>query len=183
MRKVIAAINMTVDGYCDHTAVDADDETHRHYQELLETADTIVYGRITFQLMQFWENLIKNPSGNPALDEFARVIDNIPDKVVFSRTRNHVGWRNSRIANQNLEDEILELRKKPGRNILIGSRSLIIQALNKGLVDEFQLCIHPVIAGKGLPLFSDIDRGVHFKLTNTKTFGGGAVVCYYDTTN
>jgi dihydrofolate reductase len=179
MRKVVAAINTTIDGYCDHTAVDPDDEVHRHYQELLETADTIVYGRITFQLMQFWEEMVKNPSGDEAMDAFARTIDDIPDKVVFSRTLNQVGWRNSRIAKQSLADEIRELRKRSGKNILIGSRSLIVSALNQGLVDEFQLCVHPVIAGKGLPLFTDINNRIPLNLLTTKTFQCGAVVFYY----
>lgn len=180
MRKVIAAINTTVDGFCDHTAVDPDDEIHRHYQEFLETADTIVYGRITFQLMQFWEELVKNPSGNEAMDAFARTIDDIPDKVVFSRTLNQVGWRNARIAKQSLADEIREQKMRSGKNILIGSRSLVVQSLNEGLVDEFQLCIHPVIVGNGLSLFSNIDSKIHLNLVKTKTFRCGALVCYYE---
>ncbi|MFO7259381.1 MAG: dihydrofolate reductase family protein, partial [Bacteroidota bacterium] len=167
MRKVVAAINMTIDGYCDHTAIDPDDEIHRHYQVLLESADTIVYGRITFQLMQFWEDLIKNPSGDPVMDDFARVIDNMPDKVVFSRTLTQLTWRNSRIAKQSLAEELGELRKQSGKNILIGSRSLIIQALNQGLVDEFQLCIHPAMVGNGLPLFDAIDTKIHVNLAKT----------------
>ncbi|HLT80158.1 MAG TPA: dihydrofolate reductase family protein [Cyclobacteriaceae bacterium] len=180
MRKVIATINMTLDGFCDHTAVDPDEEIHRHYQELLEAMDTIVYGRITFQLMQFWEDLVKNPSGDESMDAFARAIDNVPDKVVFSRTLDHVGWRNSRIAQKSLQDELDELRKQQGRDILIGSRSLIVQSLNLRLIDELQLCIHPVIAGSGLPLFSEIDDKTHLNLTTTKTFRSGAVVCYYE---
>jgi dihydrofolate reductase len=180
MRKVVAAINMTLDGFSDHTAVDPDEEIHRHYQELLATADAIVYGRITFQLMQFWEELVKNPSGDAAMDDFARTIDDIPDKIVFSQTLHQVGWRNSRIAKQSLANEIHELRERPGKNILIGSRSLILQGLNEGLIDEFQLCIHPVIVGDGLPLFSAVDSKIHLNLVKTKTFKSGAVVFYYE---
>lgn len=178
MRKVIAAINMTVDGFCDHTEGIADDETHEHYRELLEGSDTIVYGRITFQLMQFWENLARNPSGDKVMDAFAKTIDSIPDKVVFSRTLDKVGW-NARIAKQDLEDEIHELKNRTGRKILIGSRSLVIESLNMGLVDEFQLCIHPFIVGKGLPLFNNIKDRIRLNLLKTKTFGCGPVVFYY----
>lgn len=179
MRKVIAAMNMTLDGVCDHTEGIADDETHEHYRALLEGVDTMVYGRITFQLMQFWETLVRNPSGDKVMDAFARTIDGIPEKVVFSRTMIHVGW-NARIANQGLEEEIRELKKRTGKNILIGSRSLIVEALNLGLVDEFQLCVHPVIVGKGLPLFANLSDRIRLNLLKTKSFGCGVVAFYYE---
>ena len=82
MRKLIAAMNMTLDGFCDHTSMNADDEIHQHYTELLSGADTAIYGRITYQLMEYWLTVIKNPTGNKAMDEFAVAIDNI-SKVVF----------------------------------------------------------------------------------------------------
>lgn len=86
MRRVIAAINMTVDGYCDHTAIVADDELHNHFSDVLRNGDVILYGRITYQLMEdYWPLLIENPGGVESDDEFARVIDGIP-KIVFSST-------------------------------------------------------------------------------------------------
>jgi len=85
MRKVIAAINMTLDGFCDHTAISPDEEIHQHYADLLDSADVILYGRITYQLMQFWQPLITNPSGEKSMDDFALAIDKIP-KIVFSHT-------------------------------------------------------------------------------------------------
>jgi dihydrofolate reductase len=86
MRKLIAAINMTLDGFCDHTAMIADDEIHQHYNELLSSASTVLYGRITYQLMEsYWPTVVKNPTGNKPMDEFAVTIDNIP-KIVFSNT-------------------------------------------------------------------------------------------------
>ncbi|MCZ7615761.1 MAG: hypothetical protein M5T52_19985 [Ignavibacteriaceae bacterium] len=71
MRKIIAAINMTLDGFCDHTAIIPDEEIHQHYADLLSNADAVLYGRITYQLMQFWQTLIKNPSGEKSMDDFA----------------------------------------------------------------------------------------------------------------
>jgi dihydrofolate reductase len=85
MAKLIAAINMTLDGFCDHTAGIPDEEIHEHYADLLKNADTILYGRITYQLMEYWQTVVKNPTGNKAMDEFAVVIDKIP-KIVFSHS-------------------------------------------------------------------------------------------------
>lgn len=179
MRKVIAGINMTLDGYCDHTAVNADEEIHDHYTKLLQSADTTLYGRITYKLMEdFWPGLAKEPSGERSMDEFAVAMEQIK-KLVFSDTMKTVKWDSARLATEPLEEEITELKKQPGKDILIGSRSLIVQALNLELVDEFQLCVHPVIAGTGLPLLNQISDRIELKLLSTKTFGGGAVLFYY----
>lgn len=181
MRKVIAAINMTLDGFCDHTAIIPDDEIHQHYADLLSSADTILYGRITFQLMEYWPTVVKNPTGNKATDEFAVIMDKIP-KIVFSSTLKNVGWESAKLANRSLEVEVLELKQQSGKDILVGSRSLIIQLMKLNLIDEFQLCVHPVVTGEGLPLFENIDDRTVFKLTKNKTFGGGAVTLYYEPT-
>jgi dihydrofolate reductase len=179
MRRIIAGINMTLDGFCDHTAIIPDEEIHQHYTELLSDVDAILYGRITYQLMQYWQPMVKNPSGEKSMDDFARAIDKVP-KIVFSRTLKNMDWGSAQLANKTLEEMVLELRQQPGRDILIGSRSLIIQSLNLNLIDEFQLCVHPVIAGKGLPLFEKIKDRINLKLLRTKTFGGGAVIFYYE---
>jgi hypothetical protein len=83
VRKLIAAINMTLDGFFDHTALIADDEIHQHYTDLLNSGGTVLYGRITYQLMEYWRTVLENPTGNKSTDEFAVAMDNIP-KVVFS---------------------------------------------------------------------------------------------------
>lgn len=179
MRKLVAAINMTIDGFCDHTAIIPDDELHQHYTNLLANADTILYGRITYQLMEYWKTLLKNPSGEKSMDEFAVTIDNI-QKIVFSNTLKHTQWKSALLANKALEEEVLDLRNKSGKDILVGSRSLIIQLINLNLIDEFQLCVHPVLVGKGLPLFDKIKDRTMFKHIKTKTFGSGAIVLYYE---
>ena len=179
MRKVIAAINMTLDGFCDHTAGIADEELHQHYAELLEEAGVILYGRTTYQLMQFWQTLVKNPSGEKSMDDFALSIDKIP-KLVFSNTLKDTGWDSAKLANRPLEEEVSELRQQSGKEILVGSRSLIIQLLNSNLIDSFQICIHPVVEGKGLPLFDQIKNRIVFKLLKTKSLKSGATVLYYE---
>lgn len=179
MRKIIAAINMTLDGICDHTSISPDEEIHQHYADLLKNADVILYGRTTYHLMQFWQTLAISPSGEKSMDDFAIVMDRIA-KIVFSNTLKSTGWESAQLANQPLEEVIKNLKQQPGRDILVGSRSLIMQLLKLGLLDEFQLCIHPVIAGNGLPLFENLNTSITFKLCKTKTFKGGALVLYYE---
>ncbi len=182
MRKVIAAINMTIDGFCDHTAGIPDEEIHQHYTELLGRGDVILYGRITYQLMEFWRTLLENPSEEKSMNDFAMAIDKIP-KIVFSHTLKNVEWESAKLTNRDLEEEVLELRQQSGKDIFVGSRSLIIQLMKLNLIDEYQLCIHPVVAGVGLPLFENISNRTIFKLIKTKTFSGGAVTLYYETAN
>ncbi|MBI5857106.1 MAG: dihydrofolate reductase family protein [Sphingobacteriales bacterium] len=180
MRKVIAAINMTLDGFCDHTALIADDEIHQHYTDLLRSADTILYGRITYQLMEYWRTVLENPTGNKSFDDFAVAIDNIP-KVVFSHSLKDITWKTARLTTRNIKEEVLKLKQETGKDILIGSRSLIITLMNLGLIDEFQLCIQPIIAGKGLPLFENINDRTEFRLLKTKIFNNsGSMLFYYE---
>src|SRR6188474_3218769 len=185
MRKLIAAINMTLDGSCDHTAGIPDDEIHQYYTDLLSNAGTILYGRITYQLMEFWRTILENPSEEKSMNDFAIAIDKIP-KIVFSHTLSNVEWKSATIANRDLKETVLELkqsRNDGSKDILVGSRSLIIQLMKLNLIDEFQLCIHPVVAGNGLPLFENINYRTIFKLVKTKTFNGGAVILYYEPRN
>jgi dihydrofolate reductase len=179
MRRVIAAINMTVDGFCDHTAGIADEELHNHYSDLLANAGTLLYGRITYQLMQYWQEVLQNPTGKRSMDRFAEVIDRIP-KVVFSHTLKDTGWDTARLADRDLKEEVLELRQQEGKDILVGSPGLIVSLTQLRLIDEYQLCIHPVIIGKGLPLFKHITEKIMLKLLKTKIFGSGAIVLYYE---
>ena len=182
MRKVIAAINMTLDGFCDHTVIIPDEEIHQHYADLLSNADAVLYGRTTYQLMQYWQTLVKNPSGEKSMDDFAMAIDKIP-KIVFSHKLKNTEWDSAKLANQPIEEMVNELKQQSGRDIFVGSRSLIIQLMELNLIDEYQLCVHPVVAGSGLPLFENINNRTIFKLIKTKTFSGGAVTLYYEPTN
>jgi dihydrofolate reductase len=180
MRKLIAAINMTLDGFCNHTAMIADDEIHEHYNELLRNTDTLVYGRTTYQLMEsYWPTVVKSPTGNKPMDEFAVIIDNI-SKIVFSHTLKSVEWKNARVAKRDIKEEVLDLKQQPGKDILVGSPSLIVQCTNLNLIDEYQLSVQPTVVGKGLPLFKNISDRVDLKLLTTKTFGCGAVTLYYE---
>ena len=180
MRKLIAAINITLDGFCNHTAMIADEEIHQHYNELLSNADTLIYGRITYQLMEsYWPSVVKNPTGNKPMDEFAVLIDNI-SKIVFSYTLQHVDWKNTKLKNKIIKEEILELKQQAGKNILVGSPSLIGALMQLDLIDEYQLNVQPIILGSGLPLFKNVKDRINLKLLKTKTFGCGAITLYYE---
>ncbi len=182
MRKLIAAMNMTLDGFCDHTAMIADDEIHQHYNELLSSADTLIYGRITFQLMEsYWPTVVRNPTGNKPTDEFAVLIDNI-SKIVFSRTLKNVDWKNTQLKKEVIKEEVLELKQQAGKHILVGSPSLILALTHLDLIDEYQLSVQPTVLGSGLPLFKNVNDRINLKLLKTKTFGCGAVTLYYEPT-
>jgi len=179
MRKVIAAMNMTLDGFCDHTAMSADDEIHEHYNELLRNTGTLIYGRITYQLMEsYWPTVVKNPTGNKPMDDFAVLIDNIP-KIVFSRTLKNVDWKNTELKNEIIKEEVLELKQQAGKDIGVGSPGLITAFTQLGLIDEYQLGVQPTVLGSGLQLFKNISDRIDLKLLKTKTFGCGAVMLYY----
>ena len=172
-------MNVTFDGFCDHTAGIANPELHDYYTDMLNNAGTILYGRTTYQLMEdFWPTVVKNPTGDKHMDDFANAIENV-SKVLFSRTVKSVTWRNVRLATKDLKDEVIELKQQPGNDIFVGSPSLIDELTKLNLIDVWQLCVHPVIVGHGLPLFKGTERIV-FKLLKTQTFKtSGHVVFYY----
>ncbi|NOT73765.1 MAG: dihydrofolate reductase [Cyclobacteriaceae bacterium] len=185
MRKVIASINMSLDGFCDHTIGIADEELHQHYADLIKNAGTLLYGRTTYQMMEsYWPTVVKTPTGERSTDDFAVAIGDVP-KVVFSRTLKSVepqsiGWKNITLARHDIKEEVTALKQQPGKDIFAGSPSLIDALTKLNMVDEFQLCIHPVIAGSGLPLFRNITDMSVLKLLKLKTFGSGAIVHYYE---
>ena len=189
MKKIIAAINMTVDGFCDHTAVSPGEDIQQHYTDLIINGSLLLYGRVTYQLMEdAWPAMVKNPTGIKSMDDFAVAIDNVP-KIVYSRTLQAVRWRNTTLKKEIVKEDIEALKqsgpKEASHNgdekpILVGSPGLIVSLTQLSVIDEYQLCIHPVIVGKGLPLFKNISESVSLKLLKTKTFTGGAIILYYE---
>src|SRR5688572_3074474 len=180
MRKLIAAMNMTLDGFCDHTAMIADEEIHEHYNDLLRNTGILIYGRITYQLMEsYWPTVVKNPTGNKPMDDFAVLIDNI-SKIVYSRTLKNVDWKNTILKKEIIKEEILELKQQAGKDIGVGSPGLIVAFTQLGLIDEYQLGVQPIVLGNGLQLFRNIRDRVDLKLLKTKTFSCGALMLYYE---
>jgi dihydrofolate reductase len=115
------------------------------------------------------------------MDEFAVLIDNI-SKIVFSRTLKNVDWKNTKLKKEVIKGEVLELKQQAGKNILVGSPSLIVALTQLDLIDEYRLGVQPIILGSGLPLFKNIKDRINLKLLKTKTFGCGAVTLYYEPT-
>ncbi|MGA9118034.1 MAG: dihydrofolate reductase family protein [Bacteroidota bacterium] len=181
MRKVVFAINSTADGFFSHTDGIADDELHEYFTGLLRNASLLLYGRITYQLMvPYWPDIARNQSEAEAINEFARVFDSL-DKIVFSRTLNHVEGQNARLARADIADEVLALKQHPGKDICVGSLSLASQLSERGLIDEYRFVVHPVIAGKGPRLFETVvpEHRLLLDFIGSQTFHSGAVALHY----
>jgi len=180
MRKVIFAINITLDGCCDHTKQLADDETHEYFTQLLREVDLLVFGRKTYQLMvPFWPEVAKNQSMTRAENEFARTFDSI-NKIVFSRTLASAEDRNTRIVRTSLHDEILKLKREQGKSVLVGGVSVPSQLIELGLVDELRFVISPIIAGEGRRLLEGVSlrERLQVKLVESKIFESGCVALH-----
>jgi dihydrofolate reductase len=182
MRNLIFAINLTIDGCCDHTKVSADDELLYFFANLIRDAGPLVYGRITYQLMvPYWPDIAKNPSGQTRADiEFAQVFDSA-DKIVFSQSLDKVEDKNSRIVRTKPEDEILKLKQEKGKNILLGGVALPSYLIELGLVDEYIFVVQPIIAGEGRRLLEGISLQEKLKLNlvDSTVFKSGCVGLHY----
>lgn len=179
MRKVVFAINITIDGYCGHeSGVAADDELHAHFTNLLKDSGVEILGRNTYELMYpFWHEVAVNQSETKALNEFAVVYNAVP-KLVFSTTLKSAEWGNATLLRSGLREEILKLKEQPGKNIGIGSLNVASQVASWDLIDEYHFVVHPFIAGKGPRLFEA--GGEHLlKLVESKAFASGAVALHY----
>ena len=181
MRKLIFAINTTLDGCCDHTKQFVDEETLEYFTHLTREADLQIFGRKTYQLMvPYWPEVLKNPSGTKADTEFARAF--VPlNKIVFSRSLDGVEDRNTRIVRTNLRDEILKLKQEQGKNILVGGVDVASQLMELGLIDEYRFVVGPILAGAGRRLLEGVSlpEKLKLKLVESKTFKSGCVALRY----
>jgi dihydrofolate reductase len=182
MRKVIYAINVTLDGCFDHTnGIPPDDEGAEYYTHLLRDVDLLVYGRKTHELMvPYWPDIAKNDSENKADKDFAEAFVS-KNKVVFSRSLASAEGDNTRIVRTNLRDEVLKLKQEPGKNILIGGVDIPSQLIALGLVDEYRFVIQPIFAGGGRRLFEGISlEKLQLKLVESRVLkSSGSVLLHY----
>jgi len=181
MRKLIFAINTTLDGCVDHTKGVADDETHEYFTDLLREVDLLVFGRITYQLMvPFWPEVAKSQSMTKAENEFARAFVSI-NKIVFSRSLDSAEDQNTRIVRSSLRDEILKLKQEQGKSILVGGVALPSQLIELGLVDEYRFVVGPIVAGEGRRLLEGVSlpEKLQLKLVESKIFASGCVALHY----
>jgi len=180
MRNVIFAINITVDGCCDHTNTIADEEILEYYIHLMRDLDLLVFGRKTYQLMvPYWPDIAKNHSETKTENDFADTFDSI-NKIVFSRSLDSAEG-NTRIVRTELRDELLKLKQERGKNILIGGVAVPSQLIELGLVDEYHFVVHPIIAGEGRRLLEGISlqEKLQLKLAESKVFKSGCVALHY----
>ena len=181
MRSLIFAINITLDGCCDHTKLSANDEVHKYFAQLMRDVDLLVYGRKTYQLMvPFWPDVAKNHSGETkAMNDFAQAF--VSNKIiVFSQTLDRAEG-NTRIVRSNLQEEILKLKQEQGKNIATGGVSIPSQLIELGLVDEYYFVVHPIVAGEGRRLFDSLSlpERLQLKLVESKIFESGHVALRY----
>jgi dihydrofolate reductase len=181
MRKLIYAINLTLDGCFDHTKVIGNDEMLEYWTHVLREADLLVYGRITYQLMvPYWPDVAKSHSMSKAGNDFADTFDSL-DKVVFSRSLEGSEDKKTSIVRTDLQDEILKLKQDEGKDMLVGGVALPSQLIALGLVDEILFVVHPIIAGEGKRLMEGISlpERLQLKLVESKTLESGFVALRY----
>jgi dihydrofolate reductase len=177
MRKLIYAINITLDGCVDHTKFNPDEETFEYFISLTRSADTFLYGRITYQLMvPYWPDEAKNSPG----DEFAQAFVAVDKIVVFSKSLNNPEGEKTKIVSGNLRDEILKLKQEQGKNILTGGVNFPSQLAELGLIDEYRFVVHPIVIGGERRLFDGINlqEKLQLKLVETTVFKSCVVLRY-----
>ena len=183
MRNLVYAINLTIDGCCDHTKMIVDEEMLEYHTRLVQDADMLVYGRKTYQLMvPYWPDMAKNHSGQTkAGNEFAQAFDSINKIIVFSKTLEKAEGKNTEIVRTNLKDEILKLKQEQGKYILTGGADIPSQLIELGLVDEYHIVVHPVIAGEGRRLLEGVSlpERLQLKLVESEIFKSGSVALRY----
>ena len=179
MRPLRYSINVTLDGCCDHREGLADEELHRHAIENLEQADALLFGRVTYQMM---EEAWRPPAGTVArpgwMEPFARTID-AAKKYVVSSTLERVDW-NAELLRGDLANAVQELKRQPGRGLFVGGVTLPMALAELGLIDEYEILVHPRLAGHGPTLFAGLSKRIDLKLISRLEFGSGVVVLRYE---
>jgi len=183
MRKLIFAINTTLDGCCDHTKFIPSEDVFEYFMQLTRDTSTFLSGRKTYELMvPYWPDVAKDPTQQGNTDyEFAQAFDAVEKIVVFSRTLESVEGEKTRIVRTDLQDEILKLKQEQGKNIMTGGVTIPSQLAELGLIDEYRFVIHPIVVGGGRRLFDGISlqENLQLKLVGSETFKSGCVALRY----
>ena len=178
MRPLRYSINITLDGCCDHRSVVPDESLHRHAVENIARADALLFGRVTYQMM---ESAWRQPTTPGAMPEwtqpFARTID-AAKKYVVSNTLEHVDW-NAELVRGDLAETVQRLKQAPGNGLFTGGLMLPRALAELGLIDEYELVVHPRIVGHGPTLFAGLSKYVDLELVNRLELGSGAVAMQY----
>lgn len=183
MRPLRYSINVTLDGCCDHLAMVADEELHRHAAEKIAQADALLFGRVTYEMMQAaW----RTPAAagarpewmQPWMEPFARTID-AAKKYVVSSTLDQVDW-NAQLVRGDLEKTVQRLKREPGKALFTGGVKLPQALAELGLIDEYEFVVHPRLVGHGPTLFAGLSKWVDLKLVDRLEYRSGAVAMRYE---
>jgi dihydrofolate reductase len=179
MRPLRYSINITLDGCCDHRAGLVDEELHRHAVENLAQADALLFGRVTYEMMQAAFRPPARTGARPDwMEPFARTID-AAKKYVVSRTMDRVDW-NAELVRGDLGKAVQQLKRESGKGLLVGGVKLPLALAELGLIDEYEFLLHPTLAGHGPTLFAGLSKRVDLKLVRRLEFGSGVVVLRYE---
>ena len=183
MRPLRYSINVTLDGCCDHRAIPADEELHRHAAENLAQADALLFGRITYEMMESAWRPAARTGMRPDwmadwMEPFARTID-AAKKYVVSSTLDRVDW-NAELVRGDLGKAVEQLKQEPGKGLFVGGVKLPQALAELGLIDEYEFIVHPRLADHGPTLFAGLSKYVDLKLVSRLEFGSGAVAMRYE---
>ncbi len=179
MRKLISAVNISLDGFADHTASSPDAELLDFYTDQLDSIGTVLFGRVTYQLLgDYWPHAADDPNATPSMLAYARKINAVP-KVVFSNTLQKADWNNTKLVHGDAVAEAAKMKEGNGKDLLVGGLSLLQALTRAGLMDECWLPVHPLLLGKGRPYWDGLQGRHHLRLAGTRTFRSGVVVLHY----
>jgi dihydrofolate reductase len=179
MRPLRYSINVTLDGCCDHRVMVADEDLHRHAVENLVRADALLFGRVTYEMMEAGFRSSAQTGARPAwMEPFARTID-AAKKYVVSSTLNRVDW-NAELVRGDLSKAIQQLKQVPGNGLFVGGVKLPLALAEMGLIDEYEFVVHPRLAGHGPTLFAGLSKHIDLKLVDRLELGSGAVAMRYE---
>ena len=179
MRPLRYSINVTLDGCCDHRVMIPDEDLHHHAVENITQADALLFGRVTYELMEAgWRQPVPAGARPDWMEDFARTID-AAKKYVVSSTLDRVDW-NAELVRGNLEKAVRQLKAEPGRGVFVGGVKLALALAELGLIDDYEFVVHPRLAGHGPTLFAGLSRLVDLKLVSRLEFRSGAVAMRYE---
>ena len=179
MRPLRYSINVTLDGCCDHRAIPADEELHRHAAESLNRADALLFGRVTYEMMESaWRPPASTAARPDWMEPFAQTID-AAKKYVVSSTLEQVDG-NAEVVRGDLGEAVRQLKRQSGKGLLVGGVQLPLALTELGLIDEYELVVHPRLAGHGLTLFAGLSKHLDLKLVSRLEYGSGAVAMRYE---
>jgi dihydrofolate reductase len=183
MRKIISMMSVSVDGFIEGPDRDlswhlVDEEVHTHFNQEISAMGGFLDGRVTYEMMaDFWPTADADPANAGPVAEFAGIWRDMP-KIVYSRTLERADW-NTTVVHDVVASEVLELKAAPGGDLMVGGADLAAAFARLGLIDEYRLYVHPVVIGRGKPMFQPSDSWIHLRLAETRSFGNGVVLLRY----